>query len=64
MDNSKAILSAICILLALSCVIWKQEEPKPVQLKAKYPQVGIIEKECIKTGIYCPVLANGVFDNR
>lgn len=60
----KAIFASIMILASLSCVIWMQEPPKVEQVKPKYPQIGIIEKECLRTGFHCPVLADGVFDNR
>ena len=63
MDNKKMVVW-ICLLACSIYAAWPKEELKPVQVEPKYPQIGIIEKECLKTGIYCPVLADGIFDNR
>jgi len=53
-------LLGVCLVMALFVMV-SNEEYKELEFKQanpKYPNTGLIEKACLKTGAYCRMIAN------
>lgn len=52
-------LLSVCLIFTLFFMVNNAEhkESKLKKANPKYPNTGLIEKACLKTGAYCPMVA-------